>query len=93
MLLPPGTRLGPYEIQSIVGAGGMGEVYRGRDVRLQRGVAIKVIASSRADDSAIASRFAREAQVLAAPNHRCCSVKRLAECYVRSPQLAGRMTL
>ncbi len=43
MTVPPGTRLGPYEIQSAIGAGGMGEVYKARDTRLDRGVAIKVL--------------------------------------------------
>ena len=44
MALQPGTRLGPYEVLSLIGAGGMGEVYRGRDTRLDRSVALKVLA-------------------------------------------------
>jgi Tol biopolymer transport system component len=69
MPLEPGTRLGPYEILSAIGAGGMGEVYRARDTRLQRDVAIKILpASVVADDDRLA-RFTREAQMLAALNH------------------------
>lgn len=69
MTLVPGTRLGPYEIQSPLGSGGMGEVYRARDTKLQRSVAIKVIAALSRDDPDRLMRFGREAQLLASLNH------------------------
>jgi Tol biopolymer transport system component len=69
MHLVPGTRLGPHEILGPIGAGGMGEVYRARDTRLNRDVAIKVLPESLARDPDRLSRFEREAKVLAALNH------------------------
>ena len=69
MSLLPGTRLGPYEVRSALGAGGMGEVYRARDTKLQRDIALKVLPASVADDPDRLARFEREAQVLAALNH------------------------
>ena len=63
MPLSPGTRLGPYEILSALGAGGMGEVYRARDTKLNRDVAIKVLPEAFADDPERLARFQREAQV------------------------------
>ena len=69
MALTPGTRLGPYEVVSALGAGGMGEVYRARDVRLRRDVAIKVLLPGVAMDPERLARFSREAQVLASLNH------------------------
>jgi serine/threonine protein kinase len=68
-ILPAGTRLGPYEVQALIGAGGMGEVYRGRDTRLNRIVAIKVIPRSLSTDPARAQRFEREARAIAALQH------------------------
>jgi Tol biopolymer transport system component len=67
--LAPGTRLGPYEIIAPLGAGGMGEVYRARDTRLGRDVAVKVLLSHLTDDSDLAARFEREARSVAALNH------------------------
>jgi serine/threonine-protein kinase len=67
--LSPGTRLGPYEIVSALGAGGMGEVYRARDTKLNRDVALKVIPETFALDADRLARFTREAQVLASLNH------------------------
>src|ERR1700722_7947140 len=64
-----GTRLGPYEILAAVGAGGMGEVYRARDSKLKRDVAIKVLPDSFAHDADRMTRFQREAEVLASLNH------------------------
>src|SRR6266700_2281604 len=69
MALSAGTRLGPYEIIAPLGAGGMGEVYRARDSRLNRDVAIKTLPSGFADDPGRMARFEREAQLLAALNH------------------------
>jgi serine/threonine protein kinase len=69
MALASGSKLGPYEIQSPLGAGGMGEVYRARDTRLGRDVAIKVLPVTFARDNERMSRFQREAQVLASLNH------------------------
>jgi len=67
--IPPGTRLGPYEIQSLLGAGGMGEVYRARDSRLQREVAIKVLPRALAQDQDRLRRFEREARAAGQLNH------------------------
>ena len=67
MTLPAVTRLGPYEILSPLGAGGMGEVYRARDRKLDRDVAIKVLPESIAGDSDVLARFEREAKALAGP--------------------------
>jgi len=69
MTLAAGTRLGPYEILSPLGAGGMGEVYRGHDVKLGRDVAIKVLPETMARDADRLARFEREARSLAALNH------------------------
>ena len=66
---PAGSRLGPYEIQSSIGAGGMGEVYRARDTRLDRIVAVKVIAGSAALDPSFRERFDREARAISALDH------------------------
>ncbi len=69
MSLTAGTRIGPYEITALLGAGGMGEVYRARDARLNRDVALKVLPEALADDAERLARFEREAQVLASLNH------------------------
>ncbi|MGA8621222.1 MAG: protein kinase [Candidatus Sulfotelmatobacter sp.] len=69
MTLASGTKLGPYEIQSALGAGGMGEVYRARDARLNREVAIKVLPAAFARDPERLRRFQQEAQAVAALNH------------------------
>ncbi len=69
MALAPGIRLGSYEILSPLGAGGMGEVYRARDTRLGRDVALKVLPEALATNSERMARFSREAQVLASLNH------------------------
>nr|MCU0224668.1 serine/threonine protein kinase [Acidobacteriota bacterium] len=66
--LGPGTRLGPYEIVAPIGAGGMGEVWRARDARLQREVALKILPELMAADGDRLARFQREAQALAALN-------------------------
>jgi serine/threonine protein kinase/membrane-associated phospholipid phosphatase len=69
MTLTPGTKLGPYEILGSLGAGGMGEVYRARDTRLDRLVAVKVISEKLADDPGALARFEREAKAVAALSH------------------------
>jgi Tol biopolymer transport system component len=69
MALATGEKLGPYEVVSLLGAGGMGEVYRARDAKLGRDVAIKVLPAAFATDSDRMARFAREAHVLASLNH------------------------
>src|SRR5215475_782981 len=69
MSLGPGTRLGPYEIVAPIGAGGMGEVYKARDTRLDRTVAIKVLPSHVSIDPALRERFEREARTIASLNH------------------------
>jgi len=69
MALSAGTRLGPYEVQSAIGAGGMGEVYRARDTKLRRDVAIKTLPEAFAADPDRIARFQREAELLAALNH------------------------
>src|SRR5256714_1429432 len=68
-MLAPGSRLGAYEISSLLGAGGMGEVYRARDTRLDRTVAIKVLPVEFADDAKFRIRFEREAKSISALNH------------------------
>jgi Serine/threonine protein kinase len=62
MRISPGSRLGPYEIVAPIGAGGMGEVYRARDERLKRDVAIKVLPASYSQDADRLRRFEQEAQ-------------------------------
>jgi serine/threonine protein kinase len=95
MSLSAGTRLGPYEIHSLIGAGGMGEVYKARDTRLGRTVAIKVLPAGAADDPDKRRRFVHEARAasalnrwtavsLRAPIHRARSA---AAADARHPQL------
>ncbi len=81
MALTPGPRLGPYEILSALGAGGMGEVYRARDIKLGRNVALKILPEAFAGDPNRLARLTREAQTLAA----------LTSCwYVRSTNSSPR---
>ncbi len=70
MGIQSGTLLGPYEIVSAIGAGGMGEVYRARDPKPGRDVAIKVLPEAFASDTARMARFQRKAKVLASLSHR-----------------------
>jgi Flp pilus assembly protein TadD len=75
MALPVGTQLGPYEIVGQLGAGGMGEVYRARDSRLERVVALKVLPDTRASDPELLARFEREAKAIATLHHpHICTV-------------------
>jgi len=69
MALSPGTRVGPYDVLALIGAGGMGEVYRARDINLNREVALKTLPDAFAHDPDRLTRFIREAQTLAALNH------------------------
>jgi serine/threonine protein kinase len=69
MGVAPGMRLGPYEVVAAIGRGGMGEVFRARDLELQRDVALKVLPDIFAADSQRLARFQREAQILASLNH------------------------
>jgi serine/threonine protein kinase len=69
MPLAPGARLGPYEIVAPIGAGGMGEVFRARDTRLDRNVAIKVLPQALAVDPQLRDRFEREARAISSLNH------------------------
>lgn len=69
MVIVPGARLGPYEIMSPLGSGGMGEVYKARDMRLGRVVAVKVLAGRHAEDAAMRERFEREARAISALSH------------------------
>jgi eukaryotic-like serine/threonine-protein kinase len=79
MPFDPGTRLGPYEILELAGAGGMGEVYRARDTRLRRTVAIKVASSRITEDPHQRVRFQREARAIAALNHpHICAIHDVA---------------
>ena len=69
MPLAAGTQLGPYEIVSAIGAGGMGEVYKARDTRLDRSVAIKVLPEHVASDPDLKQRFEREAKTISSLSH------------------------
>jgi serine/threonine-protein kinase len=95
MGLAVGTRLGPYEIHSALGAGGMGEVYRARDTRLDRTVAIKVLAREIAGDPHLRSRFEREARAVAALDHpHICGIYDIGEAdgihFLVMPHLDGQ---
>jgi serine/threonine protein kinase len=69
MPLPTGTRLGPYEIVAPLGAGGMGEVYRARDTRLDRTVAVKILPSHLSSDATLRQRFDQEAKAISSLSH------------------------
>ena len=85
MPLSAGTRLGPYEILSPLGAGGMGEVYRARDTKLDRDVAIKILPEAFAADAERLARFQREAKTLASLNHpNIAHIYGLEECRAAS---------
>src|SRR6267142_4642123 len=80
MTLSAGTRLGPYEIVSAVGAGGMGEVYRARDTRLEREVAVKVLSRDLTSSQIARERFQREARTIAALHHpHICAIYYVGE--------------
>jgi serine/threonine protein kinase len=77
---PSGSRLGPYEILSLLGAGGMGEVYKARDTRLERTVAVKVLPEALADDPQFRERFDREARAISQLTHaNICTLHNVGE--------------
>jgi serine/threonine protein kinase len=102
MSLDKGSRLGPYEIEAAIGAGGMGEVYRARDTRLDRIVAIKVLADRRLHDEGLKQRFEREARTISRLNHpHICSLHDIGQHngvdflvmeYLEGESLANRLT-
>ena len=102
MALAVGTRLGPYEIQSQLGAGGMGEVYKATDTRLDRTVAIKVLLAHVADDPDLRQRFEREAKTISSLNHpHICTLHDIGQQdgidylvmeYLEGETLAARLT-
>src|SRR3990172_7150678 len=101
MTLATGSKLGPYEILSLLGVGGMGEVYRAHDTKLNRDVALKVLPSEFAGDPERMGRFKREAQLLASLNHtniaaiygleECDGVRALIMELAEGPTLADRI--
>jgi serine/threonine protein kinase len=85
--IAPGTRLGPYEIVSRIGAGGMGEVWKAIDTRLDRNVAIKVLPMELAQNAQFRLRFEREAKTISQLSHpNICTLHDIGE---ERPQLAG----
>src|SRR3954469_9734192 len=79
-MLAAGTRLGPYEVVGAIGAGGMGEVYKARDTRLERTVAIKILPGELASDPDLRARFEREARAIAALDHpHICAIYDVGE--------------
>ncbi len=87
MSLAPGTKLGPYRIVAPIGAGGMGEVYRATDTRLDRTVAIKVLPTEVADDPTFKQRFEREAKTISSLNHpHICTLYDVGEAAPTSSQ-------
>lgn len=91
MPLVPGTKLGPYEVLAHIGVGGMGEVYRARDTRLGRDVAIKVLPAAMAENPQAEERFEREARAVSKLNHpNICTLFDVGdEGAIHSPCLCG----
>ena len=90
MTLLSGTRLGPYEIIAPIGAGGMGEVYRARDTRLDRQVAVKILPSEFAQNAQFKVRFEREAKTISQLNHpHICALFDVGENYLVMELLEG----
>jgi eukaryotic-like serine/threonine-protein kinase len=83
MSVAAGTKLGPYEISAAIGAGGMGEVYRARDTRLDRIVAVKILPDHLADRSELRERFEREAKTISSLNHpHICTLYDVADALI-----------
>src|SRR3989440_6027618 len=90
MALTSGTKLGPYEIVAPLGAGGMGEVYRARDTRLDRSVAIKILPADFAQNAQLRVRFEREAKTISQLNHpNICTLHDVGENYLVMELLEG----
>src|SRR5579883_1512402 len=90
MAITPGTRLGPYEILAALGAGGMGQVYRARDTRLNRDVALKTLPTDFANDMGRRQRFEIEARAVAALNHpNIVAIYDVGEGYIVSELVDG----
>ena len=91
MALAPGTRFGPYEILTPIGSGGMGEVYRASDTRLDRTVAIKVLSPALATNPQFRERFSREARSISALNHpNICAVYDVGEAAVGTSETTAQ---
>src|SRR5207253_73392 len=90
MTMTPGTRLGPYEIVAPIGAGGMGEVYRARDTRLDRQVAVKILPAEFAQNAQFKMRFEREARTISQLSHpNICTLYDVGENYLVMELLDG----
>ena len=90
MSLSPGARLGPYEVVAPIGAGGMGEVFKARDTRLERNVAIKVLPAEFAQDSQLKLRFEREAKTISQLSHpNICTLYDVGDGYLVMELLEG----
>ncbi len=90
MTLTPGTRLGPYEIVSLLGKGGMGEVYRSRDTRLDRDVAVKVHPTELSEDATYRRRLEREAKTISQLQHsNVCMLLDIGSRSAIDPSLEG----
>ena len=94
MPLSSGSRLGPYEIVAPIGSGGMGEVYRARDTRLDRTVAIKVLPSQLAADPQLCERFEREARAISSLQHpHICALFDIGDAPSPEPSAPGGRTI
>ena len=90
MTIAPGTRLGPYEIVSRIGAGGMGEVWRAKDTRLDRAVALKTLPAQLAGNAQLRLRFEREAKTISQLNHpNICTIYDVGDDYLVMELLEG----
>src|SRR5882672_6494058 len=90
MTLSPGARLGPYEVVASIGAGGMGEVFKARDTRLDRSVAIKVLPAEFAQNVQLRLRFEREAKTISQLNHpNICTLYDVGDGYLVMELLEG----
>src|SRR5713226_4917906 len=90
MSVAPGTRFGPYEVVAAIGAGGMGEVYKARDTRLERSVAIKVLPAEFSENTQLKVRFEREAKTISQLNHpHICTLYDVGDGYLVMELLEG----